>query len=259
MRSLKDLLKRARGDALVRLTARNLDDQLRSIAERLERIEKLLDQGTTPRATLRPSIDRDAWESTAQEGELAFHKRHNFRAEEATWQQCVKRDWEILGIEPTGWEGKFVVDVGAGSRLRSLYFQGARLAVLEPLAERYLQEVGWNDLARADEIYSVPAEEFVPELEGRADFVVSINALDHGFDFAEGIRNIRRYVKPDGLALLGFDMHDVPDEMHPLVLNDAIVREIFTDAGFRIEKTMEGRRYHGTDGPLANHYWLRPV
>jgi SAM-dependent methyltransferase len=252
------LLKRARGDGLVRLVAQSTDAQLRSIEERLERIEKLLGEGAGAASGLRPSIDRDSWVTAAQEGELAFHKRHNFRAEEKVWRECVKRDWGILGIEPTGWEGKLVVDVGAGSRLRSLYFEGAKVAVLEPLADRYMNEVSWHDLDKADEVYSVPAEELVPQLEGRADFVVSINALDHGYDFARSVRNIRRYVKPDGLVLLGFDMHDEPDEMHPLVLNDEIVRRIYDDAGFRVEKTMEGRRYHGTDGPLANHYWLRP-
>jgi SAM-dependent methyltransferase len=209
--------------------------------------------------TLRPTIDRDAWAEAAQNGELDFHKRHNFRAEEQVWRTCVERDWKILGLEPTGWEGKFIIDVGAGSRLRSLYFKGATLAVLEPLADRYMSEVEWHDLDKADEVYSVPAEQLVPELEGRADFIVSINALDHGFDFAQGIQNIRRYLKPDGIALLSFDMHDVPDDMHPLVLNDEIVRKIFDGAGFEIEKSEQGRRYHGADGPLATHYWLRPI
>jgi SAM-dependent methyltransferase len=209
--------------------------------------------------TARPTIDREAWSQAAQNGELDFHKRHNFRAEEQVWRTCVERDWKVLGLEPTGWEGKFIIDVGAGSRLRSLYFEGAKLAVLEPLADRYMNEVEWHDLDKADEVYSVPAEQLVPELVGRADFIVSINALDHGFNFAQGVQNIRRYLKPDGTALLSFDMHDKPDDMHPLILTDEIVRKIFEDAGFEIEKSEQGRRYHGAAGPLATHYWLRPV
>jgi SAM-dependent methyltransferase len=233
----------------------------------LQRLKRLRGKGSQPaessrtpvQRTLRPAIDRDAWAQAAQNGELDFHKRHNFRAEEQVWRTCVERDWKILGLEPTGWEGKFIIDVGAGSRLRSLYFQGATLAVLEPLADRYMSEVEWHDLDKADEVYSVPAEQLVPELEGRADFIVSINALDHGFDFAEGVRNIRRYMKPDATALLSFDMHDKPDDMHPLILTDEIVRKIFEGAGFAIEKSEQGRRYHGADGPLATHYWLRPI
>jgi 2-polyprenyl-3-methyl-5-hydroxy-6-metoxy-1,4-benzoquinol methylase len=207
----------------------------------------------------RAAIDREAWASAAQNGELGFHKRHNFRADQEVWWTHVQRDWQALGLEPTGWEGKTIIDVGAGSKLRSLYFQGAELIVLEPLADRYVEEVAWHDLDKADEMYSVPAEEFVPQLENRADLIVSINALDHGYNFEEGARNIRRYLKPDGLALLSFDMHDQPDEMHPLILTDEICTKIFTAAGFRIEKSEKGRRYHGAAGPQATHWWLRPA
>ncbi|HEY0470356.1 MAG TPA: hypothetical protein VGD34_01805 [Kribbella sp.] len=212
-----------------------------------------------PQSTGRATIDREAWETAAQNGELGFHKRHNFRAEQEVWWTHVQRDWEALGLKPTGWEGKVIVDVGAGSKLRSIYFEGATLIVLEPLADRYMSEVEWHDLDKADEIYSVPAEQFVPELENRADLIVSINALDHGFDFAEGVRNIRRYMKPDATALLSFDMHDKPDDMHPLILTDEICQKIFVDAGFKIEKSEKGRRYHGAAGPQATHWWLRPV
>lgn len=208
------------------------------------------------KAAGRASIDRDAWASAAQEGELGFHKRHNFRAEQQVWWTHVQRDWAALGLKPTGWEGKVIIDVGAGSKLRSLYFEGATLVVLEPLADRYMSEVAWHDLDKADEIYSVPAEQFVPELEGRGDLIVSINALDHGFDFATGARNIRKYLKPDGVALLSFDMHDQPDAMHPLILTDEICQKIFIEAGFRIEKSEKGRRYHGAAGPQATHWWL---
>lgn len=231
-----------------------------SLIRRLMRLRGKDSRSAAPgQEPLRPAIDREAWATAAQSGELDYHKRHNFRAQDQVWWAVVVREWKLLGLEPTGWEGKFIIDVGAGSRLRSLYFEGARLAVLEPLADRYMSEVEWHDLDKADEVYSVPAEQFVPELEGRADLIVSINALDHGYDFAQGARNIRRYLKPDGTALLSFDMHHTPDHMHPLVLNDEIVRKIFADAGFEIEKSEEGRRYHGTEGPPAIHYWLRPV
>jgi hypothetical protein len=85
------------------------------------------------------------------------------------------------------------IDVGSGSRLRTLFFKGARIAAIEPLAQRFIAEVEWQDLDQAAEIYPVPAEEDIPELHNRADLVVSINALDHGFNFEQAIRNIRKY------------------------------------------------------------------
>jgi SAM-dependent methyltransferase len=256
---VKSVLKRLRGDGLVRQLAGAQSRQLAALDARLERIEKRLDVAAKVPAELRTSIDRAEWATSAQEGELGFHKRHNFRADEQVWRAAVETDWQAAGFSPEGWEDKFIIDVGAGSRLRTLYFKGAKIAALEPLAERYMEEVEWHDLDRAAEVYPVPGEEFVPELEGRADLIVSINALDHGYDFAQSVRNIRRYLKPQGLAFLSFDMHDEPDYMHPLLLTDEGVKKIYESEGFVIEKTEPARRYHGTNGLGAFHYWLRPA
>ena len=106
-------------------------------------------------------------------------------------------------------------------------------------------------------VYSVPGEEFVPELENSIDLIVSINALDHGYDIAQSIRNLKRYLKPEGEAFLSFDMHDEPDYMHPLVLSNELMLGIYAEAGFEVVKVESARRYHGAEGPGAFHYWLR--
>jgi SAM-dependent methyltransferase len=205
----------------------------------------------------RTSVDRKRWSSEAQAGELAFHKRPNSRSD-PSWDESNAKRWRRFGFEPDGWQGKLVVDVGAGSRLRTLYFRGARIAAIEPLANEFIAEVEWQDLDKADEIYPVPAEEEIPELVGRADLVVSINTLDHGFDFEGAIRNIRLYLKDSGQAFLSFDQHETPDGMHPLVLNDSIVREILEQCDLEITNFEESDRYHGGTGPQALNYWLTP-
>jgi SAM-dependent methyltransferase len=274
MSRLIEILKRARGDALAWRIARDEEKRVRElllmaraqkaalveIKQQLARVEQVIGaQATSAKAPIViPKIDEASWADVAQQGEMGFHKRPNMRSSD-TWERDVERDWRELGFDSNGWEGKLIVDVGAGSRLRTLYFKGARLAALEPLGDRYIAEVAWQDIDKADELYSVPAEKLVPELEGRADLVVSINALDHGFDFATSIRNIRRYVKRDGVVFLSFDQHDRPDNMHPLALNDGIVRQIFQQAGFTVERSTPRRRYHGGVGPRALNYWLRPV
>jgi SAM-dependent methyltransferase len=252
-----DALKRLRGDDLVRAVARQQAEQLREINERLARIEESLKR---PAAPLRATIDRETWQGAAQEGELSFHKTNaGFRGQDDVWQTAVDTDWRAAGFSPEGWLGKTIFDVGAGSRLRSLWFEGAEVIVLEPLADRYRSEVEWCDLDRAQEVYSVPGEEFVAELEGRADLIVSINALDHGYDIAQSVRNIRRYLKEDGEAFLSFDMHYQPDEMHPLVLDNEMMLKIYAESGFDVLRYEPARRYHGTDGPGAFHYWLKPA
>lgn len=274
MSKLVQILKRMRGDALVRQVAARSELQAARLTELIEaqnktlselksqiaRLEKKLEPPAPAAAgpTLIRSTDTESWSSVAQEGELGFHKRPNMRSD-AAWSANVAKDWQELGFEADAWKGKTVIDVGAGSRLRTLYFEGATLIALEPLAERYAAEVEWQDIDQADEMYAVPAEKLVPALVGRADLIVSINALDHGYDFETGIHNLRSYVKDDGEVFLSFDQHEVPDSMHPLVLNDAIVRDIFERAGFAIEKTSERKRYHGAQGPCALNYWLRPA
>ena len=98
----------------------------------------------------------------------------------------------------SAFEGKVVVDLGAGSKLRSKYFEGARLIAIEPLADRYLQGIKWCDLKDAEETYSVPAEELVPQVKGRADFVMCINVLDHVYNPDRALANARAYLKKGG-------------------------------------------------------------
>ena len=244
-------VRRLRGDAVVTSAERRItevlerqNDQLAKIFERLDRLER----PTT--------VDPKSWSGVAQPGELAFHKRPGLRSS-PDWEAKNVAFWRRRGFSPHGWEGKLIVDVGAGSRLRTLYFNGAKIAAVEPLADKYIAEVEWQDLDRADEVYSVPGEKDIPELHGRADLIVSMNALDHGYDFGAAIANIRRYLKPHGLAHLSFDPHDKPDDLHQLLLDDRTAREGFDQCGLVVEKFEQWGRYHAGSGPQALHYWLR--
>jgi SAM-dependent methyltransferase len=249
MSRIKRWLKRARGDeALRRAEARimkQLDKQNAQLAEIISKLDRPM------------AINPETWSKVAQQGELAFHKRPGLRSS-AEWETKNVEFWARRKFTPHGWEGKWIVDVGAGSRLRTLYFQGAKVAAIEPLADKYIAEVEWQDLDRADEVYAVPAEKGVPELHGRADLLVSVNVLDHGYDFEAAVANVRRYLKPDGLAYLSFDRHERPDKLHQLLLDDDTARAIFDRCGLDVERFEEWGRYHAGAGPKALHYWLRP-
>lgn len=105
----------------------------------------------------------------------------------------------------------------------------------------------------------MPVEKDIAELHGRADLIVSVNALDHGYDFEAAIKNLRGYLKPDGRAYLTFDQHEKPDDMHQLMIGDSKAKEIFTRNGFVVDRAETWGRYHGTPGPRALHYWLSPA
>jgi 2-polyprenyl-3-methyl-5-hydroxy-6-metoxy-1,4-benzoquinol methylase len=249
MSKIRRWLKRARGDEVVRRAElrimKLLERQSTQLAEIISRLEK------------RVAIDPATWKKVAQPGELAFHKRPGLRSG-GEWETKNVEFWRRRGFSPDGWDGKLVVDVGAGSRLRTLYFRNARIAAIEPLADEFIKEVEWQDLDKAAEIYPVPAEKDVPELHGRADLVVSMNVLDHGYDFEASVANVRRYLKPDGLAHLSFDQHERPDKLHQLLIDDGTARQVFERCGLAVERFEEWGRYHAGPGPRALHYWLRP-
>ncbi len=189
-----------------------------------------------------------AWKWFAQPGELDFHKKNRWRQTE----DFTRSNEKLLlhfGFRRDEFKGKIVIDLGAGSRLRTLFFEDAHLIVVEPLAGAFYREIPWCDLGKAAEIYPVAAEEFIPEIKGLADAVLSINALDHGFDFQTAARNVFDYLKPGGLAFLSFDLHEHADEMHPLEFTRKQCEAVIVKAGFVVLDVLEG-----TDNPQKPYY-----
>lgn len=208
------------------------------------------------------SVSRDEWEKDAQTGEFDFHRKDRWRQTDDFVGQS-DRLFRHFGFEPRQFVGKTVVDLGAGSKLRTKFFQGSRLLVIEPLADRFLAEIDWTDLRDAAAVHSVPAEQCVESLVGEVDLLVSVNVLDHCYDFGQIVDNIRNYLKPDGLAFVSFDKHAVADEMHPLSLTEESSTRMFTDRGLVVEKmttgmgdALGGAQTYG-HGPYTLNYWLR--
>jgi len=179
------------------------------------------------------------WERESQDGEFRFHLKNKWRQSEKFMGQTIKL-FDFFGFAQNQYEGKTIIDLGAGSKLRSKYFAGANIIVIEPLADRFLKEIKWCDLAEAKQVYSIPAEERVAECVNKADLVISINVLDHCYNFDQIIENISAYLNDNGLAFLSFDKHEETDEMHPLRLNESICEEIFLEKGLIVEAVSKG-------------------
>ena len=212
----------------------------------------------------RAKASKELWKEQSQKGEFDFHKTN-------TWRQSTKfmEDTILLfdsfGFSRQDYAGKKVVDLGAGSKLRSKYFEHAEWIAIEPMADDCIREIEWCDLEDAKAVYSLPAEDLIPELVNEVDFLFSINVLDHCFDFRAIIDNIYQYLKEDGMAFVSFDAHFVTDEMHPLILSDKICTKIFEEAGFKIKKKSKGfegqfKKLKNTDtyghGSFCLNYWL---
>ena len=186
----------------------------------------------------KPVGSREEWQRQAQPGEFAFHEQDRWRRSD-DFSVDSARLFRHFGLGAGDYEGRTVLDLGAGSRLRTRYFEGAHLIALEPLAEQF-RRLEFSDLDTADELHATPAEELVPQCVNRVDLLVSINVLDHCYDFDAIIRNVRRYLRKNGQAFLSFDSHLQTDALHPLILTPRICRKVFLRHGLQIQHESRG-------------------
>ena len=206
-------------------------------------------------------IDFTKWLHSAQPGELEYHRNNQWRQSPEFLTHAAQL-FNHFGLNAEDYRGKTVIDLGAGSKLRSKHFSESRLIAIEPLANQFMGEIPWCDLKDAHEVYSVPGETRVQECAGRADLLISINVLDHCFNFEAVIQNIHDYLKLDGLAFLSFDSHGVADDMHPLALSAEYCEEVFDRKGMAIARASTGLGTIGVSqsyghGPHCLNYWLR--
>jgi SAM-dependent methyltransferase len=164
--------------------------------------------------------------------------------------------FEFFGLPQDKFHGRVIIDFGAGSRLRTRYFEDARIVAIEPLAERFMGEMPWCDLQSAYKVYSTPAEQRIDECVGIADLIVSINVLDHCYDFEKIIENVSAYLKPDGMACLSFDEHTITDRLHPLRLNHEMCTKVFESNGLIVDKYSRVFGLNGGDCCYTLNYWL---
>ena len=146
---------------------------------------------------------KESWESIAQPSELAFHQNNKWR-EDKNFVIESKKLFEYFGFDGYDFLGKNVMDLGAGSKLRTTFFVGANIYVVEPLADEF-KKIAHCDYSSAKSVFSMPAEELVGDLIGNMDIVTSINVLDHCYNFPKIISNISKYLIEGGLALMSYD------------------------------------------------------
>lgn len=188
---------------------------------------------------LKIGIQRATWQKEGQPSEFNVHVNDPYRQSEV-----FDLDSEIIfksaGFCRDLWDNKRILDIGAGSKSRAFYFRNAKVTVLEPLANRFMREISWCNLRNAEKVLSVAAENKIFSLKNKFDFILSINVLDHCFNFERNVQNIEFYLKKGGYAYLSFDQHSFTDEQHPLILNEEICTKTFKKNGLKIFKKSKG-------------------
>ena len=152
----------------------------------------------------------------APAGELTARRWQRARAE----VMRVQREAEIEDEEL--FTGKVVVDIGPGP----LGFPDAcpaRVSIgVDPLAERYAEH--GLMLPGSDAVYLNAGAEAIPLLSASADIVLARNSLDYVDDPERALAEIRRILRPGGLAILLFDVGSAPSAREPHTLGPERVR-----------------------------------
>jgi SAM-dependent methyltransferase len=193
---------------------------------------------------------RSQWLKNSQEGEFQFWMSHwdsliNFRSKEVWMKDYTDFFFQRGGFDTTkDFIGKTVVDIGSGPRPLAFAMRQAKIFAIEPLGSRFLEACqriprgspDFLELQKVEKVFSVAAEDFVEELNGQADFVLSTNSLDHTWDPIQYLTNAMKYLKAGGKFLLVVDLHFKTEDMHPQKsLLPSIISQVYS-AGLKFER-----------------------
>ena len=221
-----------------------ITDSLKLIARRLQlRLAKYT--GDVVSQTL---AERNAeWKSWHQPYELNYHEQDNYRWHDedftAHWTE-VFGTFSGLCSDQFGHDN-VIIDIGCGSRPAFDWFDDQCLKYhLDPLLDEYyrIEQVQrfWENKPR-ESLLLKPAEEFIPSLENRGDFVNCWNVLDHTYDWRRILLNLWRYTKSDGLLCIGTDFQS-QGVGHPGI-NDPLYFREFVNSHFQVLKNCENHMY----------------
>lgn len=207
-------------------------------------------------------VPRQRWLNEAQPWEQNFWCEYQPMDTGALISQS-QAIWERFGFSQDEFAGKEVLDIGCGPTARVAWLKGVFIG-MDPLAVFYEQSPAAR-MERYALLYNWEAERRLPGWVGRFDAVLSLNALDHGYDFPLCLSNIHEYLKPGGFAFLSLDVdkRDLYDAGHLLRLNHDTVTRLLLETGFDITRIDHGGCLHDDGewkdswgGGVAYHWWL---
>lgn len=187
-----------------------------------------------------PKLRAWVWRRLSQPGELAFHQQNDWRASPAFMEETVHL-LEGFGFHRGDFAGELIVDLGAGSKLRSRFFTDAKIIAIEPLADEF-RHIHFCDYDQAHAVHAEPAEAHLPQYDGKIRFLMCLNVLDHVYDYQAVLQNMRTLLQPGGVLLLSVDLHEAAqaDPMHPVNLDKPTLRRAVEQTGFMILREFDG-------------------
>ncbi|MDE7324013.1 MAG: class I SAM-dependent methyltransferase [Lachnospiraceae bacterium] len=161
------------------------------------------------------------------EGELAFWSAV-FKKEGNHFSNTLykKRMLEVAGEEDDSfWTDKVVVDFGCGPRGSLAWTKTPAVKIgVDVLAARYLEKFG-DELVRQDMVYVTCSEDRIPIPDNYADWLITINSLDHVDNLDKMASELIRILKPGGSILGSFNLNEPVTECEPQTLTEEILEE----------------------------------
>jgi len=125
-----------------------------------------------------------------------------------------------LGLSHDAFNGKRLLDVGAGPFPSGMVFKGSQLFCLDPLYAEYLSYGYPIHYYPGVSFINSPAED-MPIEDNYFDAVIAVNAIDHVNDFGKTAKEIGRVLKPEGMFAMHVHYHKAT-VAEPLELNDEV-------------------------------------
>lgn len=106
--------------------------------------------------------------------------------------------WSELGYATWLFEGATIVDVAPGPRLRTNFFEGAVVEVIEPRARLFSEHCRWSDLDRAHRVWTRSPVDRIAEIGSQACLVIVGESLASADDPARALATAASYLAPGG-------------------------------------------------------------
>lgn len=167
------------------------------------------------------------------------NKRDKYEGELAFWSAVYKQEGNCFGNaayrgrmfdianeeDDSFWEGKVVVDFGCGPKGSLAWSKTSAVKIgVDVLAQRYLEKFG-DDLIKHDMIYVTCSEDKIPIPDSYADWIITMNSLDHVNNLDKMAGELLRILKPGGHLLGSFNLNEPSTECEPQTLTEEILNE----------------------------------
>lgn len=142
--------------------------------------------------------------------------------------------------------GKVVADFGCGPRGSLTWGNTALLRIgIDVLADRYADEFTDNIVSH-NMVYLKSTEKVIPLPSNFVDIMITLNAIDHVYNFQTMCNEILRILKPGGIFIGSFNLEEPASVTEPQRLTEDILKENLL-AHLEIESYRLSRKGPGKD------------